>query len=86
MKQREQHRAQAVDFVRRRPRQARAKDTVDVIFEATARILQREGRTALNTNYIAESAGISVGTLYQYFPNRQALITACKRRSPIEAA
>ena len=79
MKQSEQHRAQAVDFVRRRPRQSRAKDTVEVIFEATARILQREGRTALNTNYIAESAGISVGTLYQYFPNKEAILVAMAR-------
>jgi AcrR family transcriptional regulator len=52
---------------------------VQVIFEATARILQREGRAALNTNYIAESAGISVGTLYQYFPNKEAILVAMAR-------
>lgn len=79
MKQREQGRAQAIDFVRRRPRQARARDTVQVIVEATARILQREGRAALNTNYIAECAGISVGTLYQYFPNKEAILVAMAR-------
>jgi AcrR family transcriptional regulator len=52
---------------------------VQVIFEATARILQREGRAALNTNYIAECAGISVGTLYQYFPNKEAILVAMAR-------
>jgi len=70
---------QRVDFVRRTPRQERAHDTVQVIFEATARILQREGRAALNTNYIAECAGISVGTLYQYFPNKEAILVAMAR-------
>jgi len=79
MKQREKRPAQAVDFVRRRPRQARARDTVQVIVEATARILQREGRAALNTNYIAQCAGISVGTLYQYFPNKEAILVAMAR-------
>ena len=80
MRQRAHHPAQAVDFVRRSPRQARAQDTVEVIVEATARILQREGRAALNTNYIAECAGISVGTLYQYFPNKEAILVAMARR------
>src|SRR5215470_8449958 len=75
----QQHR-QRVDFVRRTPRQERAQDTVQVIFEATARILQREGRAALNTNYIAECAGISVGTLYQYFPNKEAILVEMARR------
>lgn len=79
MKPRGQHRTQAVDFVRRRPRQARAQDTVEIICEATARILQREGRAALNTNHIAERAGISVGTLYQYFPNKEAILVAMAR-------
>jgi AcrR family transcriptional regulator len=55
-------------------------DTVEVILEATARILQREGPAALNTNYIAERAGISVGTLYQYFSNKEAILVAMARR------
>ena len=74
-----QHHGQRVDFVRRMPRQARAQDTVQVILEATARILQRKGPAALNTNYIAECAGISVGTLYQYFPNKEAILIAMAR-------
>jgi AcrR family transcriptional regulator len=72
--------AQIIDLTRRKPRQVRALDTVEVIFEATARILQREGPAALNTNYIAERAGISVGTLYQYFRNKEAILVAMARR------
>jgi AcrR family transcriptional regulator len=72
--------AQTVDLTRRKPRQERALDTVEVIFEATARILQQEGPAALNTNYIAERAGISVGTLYQYFRNKEAILVAMARR------
>ena len=72
--------AQTVDLTRRKPRQVRALDTIEVILEATARILQKEGPAALNTNYIAERAGISVGTLYQYFANKVAILVAMARR------
>lgn len=72
--------SQVVDFPRRKPKQARAQDTVEVIFEATAQILRRKGRAALNTNYIAECAGISVGTLYQYFPDKESILVAIARR------
>jgi AcrR family transcriptional regulator len=71
---------QAVDLKRRTPQQARACDTVETIFEATARIIEREEQAALNTNHIAERAGISVGTLYQYFPNKDAILVAMARR------
>lgn len=71
---------QDIDFKRRNPRQARARDTVELIFEATARILQRGGRAALNTNAVAERAGISIGTLYQYFANKEAIMVAMTRR------
>lgn len=71
---------QPVDLVRRTPRQERARDTVQIIFEATAQILQREGKSSLNTNYIAEYAGISVGTLYQYFSNKEAILVAMARQ------
>jgi AcrR family transcriptional regulator len=60
----------------RLPKQARAKATCAAIFEATARILEADGETALNTNRIAAMAGVSVGTLYQYFPNKQAILIA----------
>lgn len=73
-------RPQALDLRRRAPRQDRALDTVDTIFEAAARILQSEGKDAFNTNHIAERAGISIGTLYQYFPNKNAILVALARR------
>jgi AcrR family transcriptional regulator len=60
----------------RLPKQPRAQATCAAIFEATARILETEGEAALNTNRIAAVAGVSVGTLYQYFPNKQAILIA----------
>lgn len=75
-----QRRPQALDLKRRAPRQDRALDTVDTIFEAAARILQSEGKDSFNTNHIAERAGISIGTLYQYFPNKKAILVALARR------
>jgi AcrR family transcriptional regulator len=71
---------QAVDPARRKPRQARAIDTVETIFEAAARILQSEGRAGFNTNRVAEVAGISIGTLYSYFPDKDAILLAMARR------
>lgn len=71
---------QPLDLTRRTPLQSRAVDTVETIFEATARILQSEGRTGLNTNSVAELAGISIGTLYAYFPNKDAILLAMARR------
>jgi AcrR family transcriptional regulator len=66
--------------MRKTPQQVRAQDTIDVIFEATARILERDGRAGLNTNAIAQLAGISVGTLYHYFPGKEAILIAMARR------
>jgi len=65
---------------RRRPRQARAAATVDAIFEATIQLLVAEGMQRLNTTRVARRAGVSVGTMYQYFPHKQALIYALNER------
>ena len=65
---------------RRQPTQERAQVTVSMILEAAARILRTEGRTGLNTNKIAERAGISIGTLYGYFPNKDAIFIALARQ------
>ena len=54
--------------------------TVEAIYEATARILQAGGREALNTNLIAEKAGVSIGTLYGYFPNKHSILLDMARR------
>jgi len=54
----------------RRPSQARSRGTVAAILEATSQVLRREGLEGCTTTKIAERAGVSVGTLYQYFPNK----------------
>jgi AcrR family transcriptional regulator len=61
---------------RRQPTQERALRTMDTIFMATAQIVEEEGASALNTNKIAARAGFSVGTLYQYFPSKEAILLA----------
>ena len=56
--------------------QKRSRVTVNALLEATARILIREGFDKASTNRIAEVAGVSVGSLYQYFPSKEALVAA----------
>ncbi len=70
----------AVPQPRKTPTQRRAVETCAAIVEATARILEDKGQDALNTNRIAERAGVSVGTLYQYFPDKHAILVALIRR------
>lgn len=65
---------------RRAPQQTRARATYDAALEATARIVRRDGLGGLNTNRIAERTGISVGTLYGYFPDKTAIVVALARR------
>lgn len=62
--------------VRRRPRQARSESTVDAIYEATAQIIEREGADRITTRRISEVSGFSIGTLYQYFQDRDSLLMA----------
>ncbi len=61
-------------IVRKLPTQARATETVDAICEAAVQLLFREGLTSLTTIRVAKRAGVSVGTYYQYFPNKEALL------------
>jgi AcrR family transcriptional regulator len=65
---------------RKEPRQRRARATVDAILFAAAHILKSEGFAAATTNRIAEKAGVSVGSLYQYFPNKEAIVAALSER------
>ena len=65
---------------RRRAKQERAHATLAVLLEAAAQVLQREGYARATTNRIAEVAGVSVGTIYQYFPNKDAVFDALIRR------
>ena len=62
--------------MRSEPRQRRARSTVAAIKQATLELLAREGLASCTTNRIAEHAGIGVGSLYQYFPNREAILKA----------
>ncbi len=71
---------------RKSPRQARAQATRDAILEATVLVLDREGLDAATTTRIAEVAGVSVGSLYQYFAHRDAILTALQEREFERAA
>jgi AcrR family transcriptional regulator len=77
---------------RKTPVQTRAAATVEAIAEATIQVLLKEGANGLTTTRVAERAGVSVGTLYQYYPNKQALLFAVltshldKVASAVEAA
>lgn len=70
----------AIPQPRKSPRQLRSQHTVDTILQATAHVLASHGYAGTNTNLIAETAGVSVGSLYQYFPNKNALIAALHQR------
>jgi AcrR family transcriptional regulator len=65
---------------RKRPTQARSQATVNAVLEATTQVLDREGLDAATTTRIAEVAGVSIGTLYQYFSHRDAIFDALQDR------
>ena len=60
--------------LRKRPKQARSADLVSAVLEAAARVLATEGAQRFTTARVAEKAGVSVGSLYQYFPNKAAIL------------
>ncbi len=62
------------------PRQARAAETVAAILEAAAQILESDGLATFTTNAVAERAGVSIGTLYQYFGDKNAVLLALARQ------
>jgi AcrR family transcriptional regulator len=64
---------------RKAPVQARSTASVDAILKATVQVLVRVGKDKLTTTRVAARAGVSVGTLYQYFPNKSALLRAAMR-------
>jgi AcrR family transcriptional regulator len=65
---------------RKTPQQSRSVATVEAIYDATIQVLLKKGADRLTTVHVAERAGVSVGTLYQYFPNKQALLFAVLER------
>lgn len=65
---------------RKRPLQARSKETVEAILTAAARVLVKDGYEATTTNKIAARAGVSIGSLYQYFPSKESIVAALVHR------
>jgi AcrR family transcriptional regulator len=65
---------------RRQPKQRRAQQTVEAVLDAVVRVLKREGFDAVTTNRIAEVAGVSIGSVYQYFPDKRAILVALHQR------
>src|SRR5262249_28015470 len=60
--------------------QQRSRETFEVIIRATTRILGRDGTGRMTTNQVAREAGVSIGTLYQYVPDKEALVAEVRRR------
>ncbi|AKU24865.1 hypothetical protein ACZ75_12525 [Massilia sp. NR 4-1] len=75
-----ENRMKSLPQPRKMPRQARSQHMVETILEATACVLAERGYAGTNTNVVAERAGVSVGSVYQYFPNKDSLITALHER------
>jgi len=66
--------------VRREPKQRRSRETVEAVLDAVVRILKRNGIDGVTTNRVAEVAGVSVGSVYQYFPDKRAIFAALHDR------
>jgi AcrR family transcriptional regulator len=65
---------------RREPKQQRSRQTVEAVLEAVQRVVRRHGAGAITTNRVAGAAGVSIGSLYQYFPDKQAIFAALHDR------
>ncbi|WP_181176103.1 TetR/AcrR family transcriptional regulator [Mesorhizobium sp. B2-3-4] len=69
---------------RRTPRQYRSRQTVEAVLAAVPLILKRHGAGAMTTNRIAEVAGVSIGSLYQYFPDKRSVFSALHERHVVD--
>jgi AcrR family transcriptional regulator len=78
--QRSSSKTTATAPTRRAPKQQRSRQTVDDVLAAVRLVVKRHGTRAVTTNRIAEAAGVSVGSLYQYFPDKRAIFTALHER------
>src|SRR6202451_2764254 len=75
-----QQNARRSSIRRRKPSQERARMTVDAMLHAAVKLLKRGGASSITTNRIADTAGVSIGSVYQYFPNKQAIFVALHER------
>ena len=71
---------------RKQPAQGRSRFTVRQIVEAAARVFEERGYAGANTNRIAERAGVSIGSLYQYFPNKESILAVLLEQHTQEVA
>lgn len=69
----------ALYSMRKNPKQARAKATVEAVLEAATQLLLRQGYDRTSTNQIAEIAGVSIGSVYEYFPGKEAIFAEIRR-------
>ena len=67
------------EYLRKKPKQIRSKLMFDSILEASTRVLEEVSFKKFTTNRVAEAAGISIGSLYQYFPNKQSILIELER-------
>ncbi|MEQ9529911.1 MAG: helix-turn-helix domain-containing protein, partial [Parvibaculaceae bacterium] len=65
---------------KKQPKQARSKASYDAVVSAAARLLRERGYEALTTNHIAEQAGVGIATLYEFFPNKEAIVAELTAR------
>lgn len=77
---------QVVPVQRVSPRQQRSLATVDVILEAAAQVLEIAGEAGFNTNAIAERAGVGIGSIYRYFPDKHAILIEMGRREMVRVS
>ena len=73
--------SQIIVTVRKKPLQSRSRATVEAVLVAAAHILEERGLSGFNTNAVAERAGVSIGSLYQYFPSKDAILVALMEQS-----
>lgn len=74
--------SQALDLsMKKRPTQGRSQATVEAVLTATAQLLAEGGYAGLTTNHIAERAGVSIGSIYQYFPGKEAIVAQVTERT-----
>jgi len=70
--------------LRKTPKQARARATVEAVLDAGAQVLVEYGYASASTNRIAEIAGVSIGSLYEYFPGKEAIFAELRRREGLK--